>query len=77
MVDVTINLANSDVRSVIGWLLVQRALLADDMVGSQPTPESNRATLAYVMLGSILQQLLDHKSTLAKKEYEARERRGE
>ncbi len=71
MVEITMTVANNDLRAVRRWAEDTRRGLYRDMASPVPNAKSNRATLVYAMLGSITAQIAEHQDEL-----KARERRG-
>ena len=72
MVEVKITVSNSDVQTLLDYVLKQRDALTDDMIASSDSnPKTRKATTVYVMLGPIARQLKDHQLRLAELEKEA------
>ena len=71
MVEIKLTVANNDLKATRRWISDSRAGTLRDMGAPVPNAKSNRATLIYVMLGSMDAQIAVHQEGLR-----ARERRG-
>jgi hypothetical protein len=76
MVEVTLNVANEDVQTLLDYVTKQREALTDDMIAANDSnPKTRKATTVYVMLGPIAAQLKAFQIKLARLEEEAKKRK--